>query len=515
MSSILHWSTPLILAISLLVWSSTPALAGSTACQALHPEEGDQSIPIYILLDRERPSNSSSPVSNPQVPICLHTSLLPPNISSMSPQEQSRIAHSLTLSIQSTIIQFTRNDSSFMDGVLPSYASPSPSPSSNIPEPPAHPLVKRQAPRPFPPPPPKEGLSPEEYRKYYHKDGRPRKRLILRLMDERDAFAEEKEEELQVRVRDFLTAHPNKTLWDMWKSRIKEKVHHTRDRPGEVLRSLPERGALFIDHLARNVVADIGFTIKWFGKIIKSPRKGWHDIREFGEEMVNGTKSFARLYKAGHRAAIGNVGGALLVSIGQDVPGFVAQTGLLLIGAGAALHAAGHLLEDATGASGPLYGIVVVLHILDDPLMLLSQLMKALPQEALSQVNTRTSFSVDPSSVNSSAPVAIPSPQSFDQESLVNGTSTIVGFLDRQLSNETHFVVNTTAPTKSHLLNPPQGSSPQLTSEALWGRESLLANGTLLVEKTLLVNQSILVNETLLIPPAKLIKPNITTTPLA
>ncbi|CEG48816.1 uncharacterized protein PHALS_06616 [Plasmopara halstedii] len=203
-------------------------------------------------------------------------------------------------------------------------------------------------------------------------------------------FAKEREhlsdKELKANAADaamsaYLLSHPNNTLWDYFNLEL-EQIHQTFlnlplvERLQRMVKSVFNYSLDTVIALA-HMIADV---IEWLLNTIRHPSVGLQQIVDFGRDFGKNFKNLWGLLKQDPKNTAENIAGGFLLHVEHHMADFTAES-ILLVGTGTAMIAglmrgveaiAGQLSEAASHA---LLSVLVFIHMIDDPILIVTPLI--------------------------------------------------------------------------------------------------------------------------------------------
>ncbi|CAI5735966.1 unnamed protein product [Hyaloperonospora brassicae] len=201
------------------------------------------------------------------------------------------------------------------------------------------------------------------------------------------------EEELKANAADaamtaYMLSHPNETLWDFFKVENRQKHQMFMNLPrSDKFKHLFKKA---VDFASETVIAGAHMAAdaaEWFVNTVRHPRIGLHQASEFFKEFWANTKMVGRMMVKDPNATSKNMVGGFLLNLRHHPAEFTAESILLVSAGTAVIHNVMHGVEIMFGGmsnavSGAIISALVFIHILDDPILLVTPLIKSLVEAA-------------------------------------------------------------------------------------------------------------------------------------
>ncbi|TDH67969.1 hypothetical protein CCR75_005411 [Bremia lactucae] len=232
--------------------------------------------------------------------------------------------------------------------------------------------------------------------------------VVNKFLDEYDhRSAEEiKADAADDAMMSYMINHPNNTLWDFFKIEVKQKSKMARMLPfhtrvADAVKDVVDFSLDSVIYLAHSI-AD---AVTWVANSIREPSVGAKEVKDFFTEFSENIKLVWRLMKEDPKDTSENLAGGLLLHIMHHPAEFTAETVLLVATGFAVIGGLIFSVETIFGAlsssvTSVLMSVLVFLHIIDDPLLIVTPLITSIVNSASAlnsngSVADNTSLTID------------------------------------------------------------------------------------------------------------------------
>uniref|UniRef100_A0AAV1T7V5 Uncharacterized protein n=1 Tax=Peronospora matthiolae TaxID=2874970 RepID=A0AAV1T7V5_9STRA len=210
-------------------------------------------------------------------------------------------------------------------------------------------------------------------------------------------FTEEQEllsdDEIKAKAADaamsaYMLSHPNKTLWDFFKIEHRQKRQMFKNLPtSEKFKRVFTRVVDLVSDTAIAAAHTIADTIQWVINVFRHPLVGMRQVIDFFKEFGKNIKLVSIMMWDDPKNTSLNMAGGFLLHVRHHPAEFTAETVLLVAGGSAVIHGLMRGVSAIFGGmsnvvSGAIMGALIFLHMIDEPILLVTPLITSLVETA-------------------------------------------------------------------------------------------------------------------------------------